>query len=220
MPVARAGCATSSSTIQAEQDRIIRSPLPGVLVVEGGPGSGKTAVAPAPGGLPALHPPRPDRAQRGARGRPEPPVPALHQPGPSLARGVQRGPGDAGAAVSRGGGRARRSRTPSRCIKGDLRMAEVVAAAIRNRQRVPDSARQLTGRGRPGSSCTPRHGRRGPRPGSRLTEAAQPGAPDVRHLAARSARAGRWPRRGVWTRTPTARSCWPTCATARTCAAR
>ena len=33
------------STIQAEQDRIIRSDLAGVLVVQGGPGTGKTAVA-------------------------------------------------------------------------------------------------------------------------------------------------------------------------------
>ncbi|QYF74550.1 UvrD-helicase domain-containing protein [Cryobacterium sp. PAMC25264] len=33
------------STIQAEQDRIIRSGLNGVLVVQGGPGTGKTAVA-------------------------------------------------------------------------------------------------------------------------------------------------------------------------------
>ena len=32
-------------TIQAEQDRIIRAPLDGVLVVQGGPGTGKTAVA-------------------------------------------------------------------------------------------------------------------------------------------------------------------------------
>ncbi len=32
-------------TIQAEQDRIIRAPLPGVTVVQGGPGTGKTAVA-------------------------------------------------------------------------------------------------------------------------------------------------------------------------------
>ncbi len=32
-------------TIQAEQDRIIRAPLPGVLVVQGGPGTGKTVVA-------------------------------------------------------------------------------------------------------------------------------------------------------------------------------
>jgi DNA helicase IV len=33
------------STIQREQDEIIRAPLPGVLVVQGGPGTGKTAVA-------------------------------------------------------------------------------------------------------------------------------------------------------------------------------
>lgn len=32
-------------TIQAEQDRVIRSDLAGVLVVQGGPGTGKTAVA-------------------------------------------------------------------------------------------------------------------------------------------------------------------------------
>ncbi|MGI8808379.1 MAG: HelD family protein [Acidimicrobiales bacterium] len=33
------------ATIQREQDEIIRAPLPGVLVVQGGPGTGKTAVA-------------------------------------------------------------------------------------------------------------------------------------------------------------------------------
>ena len=33
------------ATIQAEQDRIIRSQLRGILVVQGGPGTGKTAVA-------------------------------------------------------------------------------------------------------------------------------------------------------------------------------
>ena len=33
------------ATIQAEQDEAIRAPLPGVLVVAGGPGTGKTAVA-------------------------------------------------------------------------------------------------------------------------------------------------------------------------------
>jgi DNA helicase IV len=32
-------------TIQAEQDEIIRLPAPGVVVIEGGPGTGKTAVA-------------------------------------------------------------------------------------------------------------------------------------------------------------------------------
>jgi DNA helicase IV len=33
------------ATIQGEQDQIIRSPLAGVLLVQGGPGTGKTAVA-------------------------------------------------------------------------------------------------------------------------------------------------------------------------------
>ena len=33
------------STIQGEQDRIIRAPLAGMLLVQGGPGTGKTAVA-------------------------------------------------------------------------------------------------------------------------------------------------------------------------------
>src|SRR4051812_2252676 len=33
------------ATIQNEQDRVIRSDLQGVLVVQGGPGTGKTAVA-------------------------------------------------------------------------------------------------------------------------------------------------------------------------------
>ena len=33
------------ATIQSEQDRVIRSQLPGVLVVQGGPGTGKTVVA-------------------------------------------------------------------------------------------------------------------------------------------------------------------------------
>ena len=33
------------ATLQAEQDAIVRAPLPGILVVEGGPGCGKTVVA-------------------------------------------------------------------------------------------------------------------------------------------------------------------------------
>ncbi|MGH9054737.1 MAG: HelD family protein [Acidimicrobiales bacterium] len=33
------------ATVQREQDEVIRSPLPGILVVQGGPGTGKTAVA-------------------------------------------------------------------------------------------------------------------------------------------------------------------------------
>src|SRR6202008_5043427 len=33
------------ATIQAEQDRVVRSELAGVLVVQGGPGTGKTVAA-------------------------------------------------------------------------------------------------------------------------------------------------------------------------------
>lgn len=33
------------ATVQLQQDEVIRAPLPGVLVVQGGPGTGKTAVA-------------------------------------------------------------------------------------------------------------------------------------------------------------------------------
>ncbi|WBP85647.1 HelD family protein [Kitasatospora cathayae] len=36
---------TAVATIQVEQDRVIRSPLPGALVVQGGPGTGKTLAA-------------------------------------------------------------------------------------------------------------------------------------------------------------------------------
>ncbi|HEY4377023.1 MAG TPA: DNA/RNA helicase domain-containing protein, partial [Acidimicrobiales bacterium] len=46
LETARSGRLTDIvATIQGEQDRIIRSPLPGVLVVQGGPGTGKTVVA-------------------------------------------------------------------------------------------------------------------------------------------------------------------------------
>ncbi|MFF8774855.1 HelD family protein [Kitasatospora sp. NPDC015120] len=37
--------ATVVATIQTEQDRVIRAPLPGALVVQGGPGTGKTVTA-------------------------------------------------------------------------------------------------------------------------------------------------------------------------------
>ena len=33
------------ATIQADQDEIVRSPMPGILIVQGGPGTGKTVVA-------------------------------------------------------------------------------------------------------------------------------------------------------------------------------
>ena len=46
------------ATIQAEQDEIIRAPLHQLLTVQGGPGTGKTAVGTAPGRIPSLQPPR------------------------------------------------------------------------------------------------------------------------------------------------------------------
>ncbi len=52
------------ATIQADQDRIIRDDLNGILVVEGGPGTGKTVVEAAPGRVPALHVPQAAGAAR------------------------------------------------------------------------------------------------------------------------------------------------------------
>jgi DNA helicase IV len=62
------------ATIQAEQDEAIRAALPGALVVAGGPGTGKTAVALAVG-----------VAGRAAR-RPQPDLPAVHRRSPPIPR--------------------------------------------------------------------------------------------------------------------------------------
>ena len=77
------------ATIQGEQDRIIRNPLAGVLLVQGGPGTGKTAGT-APSGVPPLHPPRDTRTTGRARRRPEPALLELHRERPAVARGVRR----------------------------------------------------------------------------------------------------------------------------------
>ncbi len=81
------------ATIQAEQDEIIRAPLDRLLTVQGGPGTGKTAV-----GLhraayllynhPALSP------RRRPRARPQPCLPPLHRAGAALARRGGRRPDD------------------------------------------------------------------------------------------------------------------------------
>ena len=73
------------ATIQAEQDEAIRAELPGILVVGGGPGTGKTAVA-APRRVPPLHPPAPSRLAGRAARRAEPGVPPLHRAGAAVAR--------------------------------------------------------------------------------------------------------------------------------------
>ncbi|GGN89083.1 DNA helicase [Actinoplanes lobatus] len=123
-------------TIQAEQDRVIRSAAGGVLVVQGGPGTGKTAVA--------LHRAAfllyTHREQFSARGvlivGPNPTflryisqvLPSLAETGVVLAT-----PGDLFPGVD-----ARRAE-PERVAeaKGRTAMVEFLAEAVRDRQRVP-----------------------------------------------------------------------------------
>ncbi len=124
------------STIQAEQDEIIRAPMAGVLVVQGGPGTGKTVVA--------LHRAayllyaHADRLSRsgvlvvGPNSRflhyIEQVLPSLGETGVVLATAGQLFPGvDAQAADS----------DEAASLKGDLRMVRVLAAAVKARQRVP-----------------------------------------------------------------------------------
>jgi DNA helicase IV len=121
-------------TIQGEQDEIIRSPLPGVLVVQGGPGTGKTVVAlhraayllythrfPLDGqGVLVVGPNRLFLAY-------------IEQVLPSLGEaGVEMGVlGDLVPHVRFDG----RDPEPVARVKGDLRMAAVIARAVRDRQR-------------------------------------------------------------------------------------
>ena len=92
------------ATIQREQDEIIRAALPGVLVVQGGPGTGKTAVALHRAAVPALHAPFPARASRRAGDRSQSAVLALHRARSSLSRGERRHPLDGSRPGARGGG--------------------------------------------------------------------------------------------------------------------
>ena len=73
------------ATIQGEQDRIIRADLNQAVVVQGGPGTGKTAGRVASRGLPVVYASSRVAAFRSAGGRPQLDVPALHRPGAPLA---------------------------------------------------------------------------------------------------------------------------------------
>ncbi|MCU1676732.1 MAG: family ATPase, partial [Frankiales bacterium] len=124
------------ATIQAEQDRVIRAPLDGVLVVQGGPGTGKTAVALHRAAY-LLYTHRERIADRGVLivgpNRAflryiEQVLPSLGETGVVMASAGELYPGvtalrDDEPAVAR--------------IKGDRRMADVIAAAVRARQRPP-----------------------------------------------------------------------------------
>jgi DNA helicase IV len=124
-------------TIQAEQDWIIRSDLAGVLVVQGGPGTGKTAVALHRAAF-LLYTYRRQLLKRGVLvvgpnatflryiGQV---LPSLGETSVLLSTIADLYPG-----LSAGG-----SEPPETAeIKGRLAMADVVAAAVRDRQRVPD----------------------------------------------------------------------------------
>jgi DNA helicase IV len=124
-------------TIQAEQDWIIRSELAGVLVVQGGPGTGKTAVALHRAAY-LLYTYRRQLLKRGVLvvGPNATFLRYIDQVLPSL--------GETSVLLSTvadlyPGISARGSDPPETAeIKGRLDMADVIAAAIRDRQRVPE----------------------------------------------------------------------------------
>jgi len=123
-------------TIQAEQDLIIRSGLPGVLVVEGGPGTGKTAVALHRAAY-LLYTYRRQLEKRGV---------LLIGPNATFLRYIGQvlpSLGETSVLLETIGdlmpGIAATGTEPAEVarIKGTPVMAKVVAAAVRDRQRVP-----------------------------------------------------------------------------------
>lgn len=136
------------ATIQSEQDAIIRSPLKGVLVVQGGPGTGKTAVA--------LH--RAAYLLYTHRERLKSAGVLLVGPSQSFMRYIDRvlpSLGETGVVMSSLGrlmpgikAVAERDRRVAE-IKGRLDMAEIVAAAVAGRQRLPQGKRRMLVGGTP-----------------------------------------------------------------------
>jgi DNA helicase IV len=130
------------ATIQAEQDAIIRSPIKGVLVVQGGPGTGKTAVA--------LH--RAAYLLYTHRERLKTAGVLLVGPSQSFMRYIDRvlpSLGETGVVMSSLGrlmpGIKAVPETDRRTakIKGKLFMADVVGNAVANRQRLPAGPRKV-----------------------------------------------------------------------------
>jgi DNA helicase IV len=128
------------ATIQAEQDRIIRAPMGGVLVVQGGPGTGKTAVALHRAAY-LLYAHRDRIATSGVLmvGPNDRFLRYIEQVLPSL--------GETGVVLSTLGqlypsvDAATTDSAVVAEIKGSLRMADVIAGAVRARQRVPNRTR-------------------------------------------------------------------------------
>jgi DNA helicase IV len=123
-------------TIQAEQDQVIRAALPGVLVVQGGPGTGKTAVALHRAAY-LLYTHRAQLSRQGVLilGPNATFLRYISQVLPSLAEtGVLLATmGDMFPGV-----RARAGEAPAvAAVKGGPAMVDVLAAAVRDRQGVP-----------------------------------------------------------------------------------
>ena len=129
-------------TIQAEQDRVIRSPHPGVLVVQGGAGTGKTAVALHRVAY-LLYTHREQLSRRGVLvvGPSATFLRYIGQVLPSLGEtGVVLAP--VGELVP--GVTADRAEPPRVAeVKGRAELAGVVAAAVQDRQRVPERGLEL-----------------------------------------------------------------------------
>ncbi|MEV4119660.1 ATP-binding domain-containing protein [Micromonospora sp. NPDC049645] len=129
-------------TIQAEQDEIIRAELPGVMVVQGGPGTGKTAVALHRAAY-LLYTHRRELSSRGVLlvGPNATFLRYISQVLPTLAEtGVLlRTQGDLFPGVS--AQRAEPAETAA--LKGRAELAEVLALAVRDRQWVPDEPLEI-----------------------------------------------------------------------------
>ena len=130
------------ATIQAEQDRVIRSDLAGVLVVQGGPGTGKTAVALHRAAY-LLYTHRDRLARSGV---------SLVGPNPLFLRYIEQvlpSLGETGVVMSTaadlfpGVSGVPEGEDDVAALKGDVRMARVIAKAVRDRQRVPDAPRKV-----------------------------------------------------------------------------
>ncbi|SEH01541.1 DNA helicase IV [Nonomuraea solani] len=131
------------ATIQSEQDRVIRSDLNGVLVVQGGPGTGKTVVALHRAAY-LLYTHRERLERRGVLilgpnltflRYIEQVLPSLGETDVLLSTVGELYPGVTATA---------RDRPEVAALKGGLRMAEVLAKAVRDRQKVPRQPIELT----------------------------------------------------------------------------
>jgi DNA helicase IV len=127
------------ATLQAEQDQVVRAPLTGILVVQGGPGTGKTAVALHRAAY-LLYTHRERIAKSGV---------LVIGPSPVFLRYIERvlpSLGETGVVLATPGTlypgvEARGTEAPAvAALKGDLRMVRVLREAVRQRQRTLPSA--------------------------------------------------------------------------------